>query len=63
MLSICSYSEYSKMSFELLETILVTQKELPPKLASGILKNGQRKCMDCGFSEMQADNCLKLMQI
>jgi hypothetical protein len=57
MLSICSYSEYSKMSFELLETILVTQKELPPKLASGILKNGQRKCMDCGFSEMQADNC------
>ena len=57
MLSICSYSEYSKMSFELIETILVTQNELPPKLASGILKTGQRKCMDCGFSEMQADNC------
>ena len=42
MLSICSYSyEYSKMSFELLETIQVTQKELLSKSASGILKNRQ----------------------
>ena len=40
ILFICSYSyEYSKMSFELLETIQVTQNELPSKSASGILKN------------------------
>ena len=34
-------SAYSKMSFELLETIQVTQKVLPPKLASRVL-NAQK---------------------
>ncbi len=37
MYNLCS-NEHSKMSFELLETIQVTQKELPPKLASRVLK-------------------------
>ena len=37
MANLCS-NEHSKMSFELLETIQVTQSKLPPKLASGILK-------------------------
>ena len=37
MTNLCS-NEHSKMSFELLETIQVTQNELPPKFASGILK-------------------------
>lgn len=37
MTNLCS-NEHSKMSFELLETIQVTQKNLPPKLANKVSK-------------------------
>ena len=41
MTNLCS-NEHSKMSFELLETIQVTQKDLPPKLANVMLKAQKR---------------------
>ena len=68
MANLCS-NEHSKMSFELLETIQATQNELPPKLASMILKTAEKnydvnqKSLKLPLQMIQGTVCVKTFVI